>query len=363
MMRHPNCSLAALAAIAFAAGGALPVLATGEPEPDPPAISKEVTSGPCLDDPSLQCPRTDVTNISIDNHSFEDPVIPEGTGTGTLTDWDKSGSPSGTFHPDADDLTNGAPDGNNTAFAWIASISQTLSDTYIDGATCSLSVWVCDRDGLSFVGYDVELHDDGGAIPGAGADETDVLPANDDCAEVTVVHTVDGGDEVGDDIKIVLSSDGNQTHFDNVTLTQSIEVTDVVSAVPVGPDAAYEFDFTITVENATPDLLVLDTLPAEWVATTVTEDDSADDVDPAIACGKDWTHVDGNATLTRGGKPNKKCQSATEVDWEPADSGTTTLKIDAMTRESPGESHSVQAPCGNFDGGYFEVVPENRTGS
>ncbi len=336
--------------MAFAAGGALPALATGES-----TISKEVTSGPCLDDPEQQCPRTDVTSLTIANAGFETDDITDGDYNTNAAVWSEGGS-AGAFDPLDEDLTGEAPEGQNTGWAAASgSLSQTLTDTYVDGATYSLSLYVCDRSDTDFPGYDVELHDDGGAI--AGADETDVDPGDDSCATVTVTHTAGVGSD-GEAIQIVLSSKAGsgQTNFDDVALTQSIDVTDVVNTIEKTPSEAYEFDFTITVSNATPDLLVLDTLPAEWIATEVTLDDVTTDINDVDRCGEDNDDVDG-VLLEKGGKPGKNCNAATAIEWDPVDSGTTTLKIDAMTRESPGEAHATLAVCEGANKDLFGGKP------
>jgi len=114
---------------------------------------------------------------------------------------------------------------------------------------------------------------------------------------------------------------------------------DIDLAVEVKPGEPIHYDFTIHYNGPSEDVVIVDTLPAEWVATLV----QGESVTPPLNCGEADEFVGGSVLLFRGGKKGKSCQSATQLWWsDPSGS----LKIDAETRESPGKGHkeAVFAP-------------------
>ncbi|MDX1460575.1 MAG: hypothetical protein R3348_05910 [Xanthomonadales bacterium] len=149
---------------------------------------------------------------------------------------------------------------------------------------------------------------------------------------------VGGGDEFVKELTSGSNNDGD-------------EAIDVV--VPVKPGAALEYDFTIHYSSEEfPHVLIVDTLPAEWVAVQVEGVDiDGGEGGPGIdACGESVSISDafGDIDLYKNGK-GKKCKSATTIEWDPPEDGGS-VKIDADTRPSPGKGHKepVFAPtsCG-----------------
>lgn len=114
-------------------------------------------------------------------------------------------------------------------------------------------------------------------------------------------------------------------------------------AVEIKPDHPLRYDFTIHYAGPTEDVVIVDTLPAEWVATYV----QGVEVNPPLDCGEAEEFENDSILLFRGGKSGKSCHSATQIWW---DGLWGSLKIDAETRESPGKGHkeTVYAPtsCG-----------------
>jgi hypothetical protein len=338
MNRPMSCSVAAMTAMAFAAAASLPALATGEQPPDP-TISKEVTSGPCLSNPEEACPRPP-ESVSIVNPSFEDDNLADGTWIqgSFAAGWSAADVQAGPFNPSVSQLLN-VPDALNVAFSNGPAITQALGTNLADVTEYTLSVDVCRRQEAAsqFGTFVVTFGADGNVL--ASADETSIAALSEgECDTVVVSYTTNGDSEIGTAIEIALDPtvDAQQVLFDNVTLVADRVDDEVVSAVQVKPDETYAFDFTITVQNATDDLLVLDTLPAEWIATDVTEDGTPYTVD-VDECGDDDSA--GNATLEKGGKRGKKCKSATQIEWVLQAGDEATLKIDAETRQSPGRGH------------------------
>lgn len=115
--------------------------------------------------------------------------------------------------------------------------------------------------------------------------------------------------------------------------------------VEIGQMQTTEYEFDITYSNSGgPPVVIVDTVPAEWVLTEIAA--TAVDVD---ACGEADTVSDGfgSVDVFKGGKPGKKCRSATHIKWTPpADGGLITVA--ATTRQSPGKQNVIFAPtsCG-----------------
>lgn len=128
-----------------------------------------------------------------------------------------------------------------------------------------------------------------------------------------------------------------------ITSGPSSNGQDIDLAVEIKPGEPIHYDFTIQYSGPSEDVVIVDTLPAEWVATLV----QGEEVYPPLECGEADEFVGGDVLLFKGGKGGKSCQSATQIWWSDP-SGN--LKIDAETRESPGKGHkdAVFAPtsCG-----------------
>ena len=166
-----------------------------------------------------------LTNISIDNDSFEDPTRTDGQfTTNNIPDWDlatlSNGAPAGVFNPTSSHVTGGTvPDGSNVAYSNGRSICQTLGDTVQAETTYTLTVKVGRRLDTNFPGYDVFLRAGGTTL--ASKDEaTGGTPAAGDFLTVTVIFdSPSAGAPVGDTLEICLDSDKTQTLFDEVGLT------------------------------------------------------------------------------------------------------------------------------------------------
>jgi len=123
------------------------------------------------------------------------------------------------------------------------------------------------------------------------------------------------------------------------------------------------YDFELTYSNAAgpDDVLVVDTVPAEWIVTQVgaaaVTDSSSGGPQP------DGNGGTGTVDVFNAGKGNVK-KSATKIDWLPDTASSSTIRVDATTRQSPGKRNVKFAPtsCGalylNEDGAAaFELDP------
>ena len=90
------------------------------------------------------------------------------------------------------------------------------------------------------------------------------------------------------------------------------------------------------------DVVILDTVPAEWHVTAIENDPT----DLPVDCGES-TSLDANAndgdyvTVSRGGKSGKNCRSANKIEWTPdIYEAVSTLLVDVTTRINPGKGHA-----------------------
>jgi hypothetical protein len=133
--------------------------------------------------------------------------------------------------------------------------------------------------------------------------------------------------------------------------------------VEVGKGSTTEYDFDITYVNlGGPEVLVVDTVPAEWVVTNVAGNLIVD----GFSGGRQPDGNGGTGTVevfpVNRQNPSK---SATKIHWWPDPTLASTINVVAETRESPGMKNVKFAPtsCGplylNEDGAAaFEVDPE-----
>ena len=133
--------------------------------------------------------------------------------------------------------------------------------------------------------------------------------------------------------------------------------------VEVGQSSATEYDFDITYVNLDePEVLVVDTVPAEWVVTEVAGN-------PIVDSFSDGPQPDGNGgTGTVEVFPANRrnpSKSATKIHWWPDPTLASTINVVVQTRQSPGRKNIKFAPtsCGalylNEDGAAaFELDPE-----
>jgi len=139
---------------------------------------------------------------------------------GPVTDWAISGTKTGLFHPDGTRFRFPLPDGDQTGYSDDGTLSQTLSATLQDRTHYSLSVKVGRRqdatDGYgNFPGYVISLYA-GNTFLAADASRS---PAAGTFATATVSYNSKPNDPLGQPLRIVLTSRGRQTNFDDVQLS------------------------------------------------------------------------------------------------------------------------------------------------
>ncbi len=160
------------------------------------------------------------------------------------------------------------------------------------------------------------------------------------------------------------------------TITKIRTVGDLVIETKLGGTTTYEFEIAYDNDSDTTDVIIKDTIPAEWnvmVINTVTVGPVKDkDGIASIDTG------DGNGTFTvvrsgkdpkgEGPKPPKaspkKNNSSTQICWiPPTDSGTYILTVTVQTRRSPsGKLKYAPTSCGllvlNPGATAFEYDPD-----
>jgi len=108
-------------------------------------------------------------------------------------------------------------------------------------------------------------------------------------------------------------------------------VIDRVIEVRQTSSTEYEYELTYVPAGGPPNVVIIDTVPAEWDVTSI---DGVPNL--PLDCGESETDVDGNLALKRGGKAGKKCSSATKFIWKLASTdGTQMVTVATETRESP----------------------------
>jgi hypothetical protein len=182
-------------------------------------------------------------SISIINNSFETPVITAGVGftsNNIITGWTTSpGSVQGLLNPlqaqtfAANNSTAlngtffntgvGAPNGSQIAVSNGGTISQTLTGTTLQADTkYTLSASVGRRTiTTTFPSYNIQLLAGSTVL----ASKNNIIPNLGQFAPVTFSYTTVGiGTLPSGDLRIVLTSGGNQVGFDNVTLDASSDI-------------------------------------------------------------------------------------------------------------------------------------------
>ena len=182
--------------------------------------------------------------LTVANNSFEAPIItaPQGfTNDSTITGWVVTGSAqAGLLNPfqaqnfaftNATSLNNtfynsgvGAPNGSQIAYSNGGTISQTLTGTTLQADTkYTLSASVGRRRIVSnFSGlYNIELY----AGTNLLASKNDIIPNLGDFADVSFSYTTVGiGTLPTGDLRILLTSNGSQVGFDNITLDATPDI-------------------------------------------------------------------------------------------------------------------------------------------
>ncbi|OFW00097.1 MAG: hypothetical protein A3F68_01485 [Acidobacteria bacterium RIFCSPLOWO2_12_FULL_54_10] len=203
---------------------------------------------------------------------------------------------------------------------------------------------VCDTTGELYVSYS-------GGFGGSG-----IFRVNEPLTTATLVLTIGlAGLEGLQDLTLGRSSSGggNSVYFtvhDSLSSGEEVwevtvpECARVIKEITSGPDADLDgkpdvvvavgsgstiaYDFTITADPGAP-ILVKDTVPAEWSVTAINGVDAGGDL--PLSCGESESGVAGSVDVSRGGKPGKNCQSATQLSWTPSTSGGS-ITVDATTR-------------------------------
>jgi hypothetical protein len=161
------------------------------------------------------------TPLTINNYSFEANSLSDGLYTGSVADWTLTGQ-GGTLNPSAEQGI--ATDASNVAYLNIGKLSQVLPYNLTDGHIYTLEVDIIRRlnntwrPNGGFIGYTVELWE---ADPLEGYtrlafDPSSLRPGPGTYLTSTVTYTAtrDGGP-----LMIRLTSEGIQTNFDNVRLS------------------------------------------------------------------------------------------------------------------------------------------------
>jgi hypothetical protein len=116
-------------------------------------------------------------------------------------------------------------------------------------------------------------------------------------------------------------------------------------AVEVGQDVTTSYCFTINYSDPDgPDVLIVDTVPAEWIVTSATESSGA-------------------VVLSKPGR-GPKSKSATRIEWRPdPEAGCGSLEVCVASRQSPGKNNVKFAPtscgllCLNDGAAAYELDP------
>ncbi|MFM6061995.1 MAG: PEP-CTERM exosortase interaction domain protein, partial [Microcystis panniformis] len=178
-------------------------------------------------------------SIFIANHSFENPIAPQKGTTGFYTinsspvvigGWlneRATGAQQGVLDPTkSQNLTKldrfynlqPVPDGVQVAYSNGGTISQTLSETLRANKQYTLGVYVGRRKVQGFPGYNIELLAGNTVL----ASNNSINPTAGTFAHVTVNYSSGNSSPlIGQALTIRLTSLGNQTNFDNITLDAS----------------------------------------------------------------------------------------------------------------------------------------------
>lgn len=162
-------------------------------------------------------PRT----VSIANASFEDLVLEDGVHTPLIPGW--TSTPSGaasTWNPGPTQFSTGIPHGENIAWMYAATISQTLTETLKSEARYSLKVDTGHRSVAPFGGYRIELLAGGVVL----ASTTSTSQPKDTWATASLdLFVAPDNPSVGQPIAIRMVSMGNEMCFDNVRLVEEVQ--------------------------------------------------------------------------------------------------------------------------------------------
>lgn len=114
--------------------------------------------------------------------------------------------------------------------------------------------------------------------------------------------------------------------------------------VEVGKSSTTEYDFDITYSNpGGPEVLVVDTVPAEWIVTEVAGNPIVDG-----SSGGPQSDGNGGTVFVFPASNANRSKSATKIHWRPDPALGSTINVVAETRQSPGKKNIKFAPtsCG-----------------
>lgn len=321
-----------------------------------PPISKEITSGPCMSDPSENCPRptgefAEVVD-GIANGSFELGVCngafhTKASGSGLLQDWtigldsidhicsywtaddgarslDMSGVNAGSI---TQTLTGLTPGTNYQVTFGLAGNSDVLGEK-------NLRVSV--DTGSSSADYAFNTNTDCGGNCSHG---------NMGWTEKTYAFTADDGDADLTFASLTATSWGPA--LDNVKLFEEVIDDEIAVAVLAPSDHSIHYDFKITVDTfGLTNPVVYDTVPAEWTVTHIDEgavgpddntnnDENLPDADIGVGCGGFDAGLGYglNVTVSRdGNSKNNKCSSDTDIVWDMDPNELDMIRVDLQSR-------------------------------
>lgn len=142
---------------------------------------------------------------------------------GPIPDWTITGSsPAGSFRPSSVFYNLPVPDGSIVAYSNGGSISQTLTASLTPNTTYFLSVFVGHRLDDFAANYTLSLYAGNTLLDSVGGNNSTIPLGT--FADETLTYTSDSILPLGD-LKIVLTSDGEQIDFDNVSLTATAATT------------------------------------------------------------------------------------------------------------------------------------------
>jgi hypothetical protein len=174
-------------------------------------VTVNAASIPILN-PSFETPTAPLQSNPVDFFTFND-----------ISNWTLDSPDQGVFNPSASQANNGldfyyaqpVPDGVQVAYSNGGTIFQQLSAVVEANTRYQLNVWVGQRRNISFPGYNLELLAGNTVL----ASNNSVIPIPGTFALVDVIYNSDAGNSfIGQALGIRLTSLGEQTNFDNVTL-------------------------------------------------------------------------------------------------------------------------------------------------
>lgn len=183
---------------------------------------------------------TSLTDYIV-NSSFDAPVLSEGgwvNGIGSIPGWTISPTldgryKAGIFNPTDTQYAGGSTNSNNVAWSNGSTISQVIGTCDLcslhAGHLYTLSVGVGNRADVAFAGYDIQLWAGGLQLTPDTYYKPTPADGAFDTATWQYLASSDGGQ-----LEIRLLSNGIQTNFDNVTLTNNNAVPEPATLLLLG---------------------------------------------------------------------------------------------------------------------------------